>query len=62
MALVEDSALFGSRQLDMGNSVLMDLVLQHRQEFDSRYKGLLPLKRVYVPEVDPVSWTAFGRY
>ena len=25
-------------------------VLQHYEEFDSRYKGLLPLKRVYVPE------------
>ena len=30
---------------------LVDLVLQHYQEFNSRYKGLLPLKRVYVPEV-----------
>jgi restriction system protein len=30
---------------------LVDLVLQHYDLFDSRYKGLLPLKRVYVPEV-----------
>ena len=30
---------------------LVDLVLQHYEQFDSRYKGLLPLKRVYVPEV-----------
>ena len=30
---------------------LVDRVLEHYQAFDSRYKGLLPLKRVYVPEV-----------
>lgn len=30
---------------------LVDLVLEHYEQFDSRYKGLLPLKRVYVPEV-----------
>lgn len=29
---------------------LVELVLQHYEQFDSRYKGLLPLKRVYVPE------------
>lgn len=29
---------------------LVDLILQHYEQFDSRYKGLLPLKRVYVPE------------
>jgi restriction system protein len=29
---------------------LVDLILQHYDQFDSRYKGLLPLKRVYVPE------------
>lgn len=29
---------------------LVDLVLDHYEQFDSRYKGLLPLKRVYVPE------------
>jgi restriction system protein len=29
----------------------VDLVLEHYEQFDSRYKGLLPLKRVYVPEV-----------
>jgi restriction system protein len=27
----------------------VDLVLIHYDQFDSRYKGLLPLKRVYVP-------------
>jgi restriction system protein len=27
------------------------LILQHYKQFDSSYKGLLPLKRVYVPEV-----------
>lgn len=29
---------------------LVKLVLQHYEQLDSRYKGLLPLKRVYVPE------------
>lgn len=29
---------------------LVDLILQHYEELDSRYKGLIPLKRVYVPE------------
>lgn len=30
---------------------LVDLVFQHYEQFDSRYKGLLPLRRIYVPEV-----------
>jgi restriction system protein len=29
---------------------LVTLVLQHYEQFDSKYRGLLPLKRVYVPE------------
>lgn len=29
---------------------LVDLVLTHYEQFDSSYKGLLPLKRVFVPE------------
>ena len=29
---------------------LVDLILIHYEDLDSRYKGLLPLKRVYVPE------------
>ena len=29
---------------------LVNLVLQHYEQFDSGYKGLLPLKRVFVPE------------
>lgn len=29
---------------------LVQLVFQHYDQFDSRYKGLLPLRRVYVPE------------
>ena len=29
---------------------LVDLVLQHYEQFDSRYKGILPLKRVYIPD------------
>jgi restriction system protein len=32
-------------------SELVDLVFAHYERFDSRYKGLLPLRRVYVPEV-----------
>lgn len=31
---------------------LVELVLAHYETFDSRYKGLLPLKRVYVPDPD----------
>lgn len=31
-----------------GNA-LVDLVLVHYDQFDSRYKGILPLKRVYIP-------------
>lgn len=33
---------------------LVDLVLQHYEKFDSRYKALLPMKRVYVPDPDPL--------
>ena len=29
---------------------LVKIIFQHYDEFDSRYKGLLPLRRVYVPE------------
>jgi len=29
---------------------LVGLILQHYEQFDSRYKGLLPLKHVWVPE------------
>jgi len=29
---------------------LVKIVLQHYERFDSRYKGLMPLRRVYVPE------------
>ena len=29
---------------------LVDLIFAHYEQFDSRYKGLLPLKRIYVPE------------
>jgi restriction system protein len=29
---------------------LVDLILRHYETLDSKYKGLLPLKRVYVPE------------
>jgi len=29
---------------------LISLILNHYEEFDSKYKGMLPLKKVYVPE------------
>ena len=29
---------------------LVELVLAHYEQFDAKYKGLLPLRRVYVPE------------
>jgi restriction system protein len=29
---------------------LVDLILQHYEQFDPKYKALLPLKRVYIPE------------
>ena len=29
---------------------LVSLIFQHYEQFDSRYKGLLPLRRVYVPQ------------
>ena len=29
---------------------VVDLIFQHYEQLDSRYKGLLPLRRVYVPE------------
>ncbi len=31
---------------------LVDLILDHYEQFESRYKGILPLKRVYVPDPD----------
>jgi restriction system protein len=31
---------------------LVDLILTHYDQFDSRYKGVLPLKRVFVPDPD----------
>lgn len=30
---------------------LVQLIFQHYEQFDARHKGLLPLRRVYVPEV-----------
>lgn len=29
---------------------LVELVLEHYDQSDTRYKGLLPLKRVYIPQ------------
>ncbi len=34
----------------VGGEELVGLILQHYEQFDSRYKGLLPLRHVYVPE------------
>jgi restriction system protein len=36
---------------------LVDLILMHYEQFDSRYKGVLPLKRVYVPDPDETEET-----
>lgn len=30
---------------------LVDLIFAHYEQFDSRHKGLLPLRRIYVPQV-----------
>ena len=29
---------------------LVSLILEHYHDFDAKYKGLLPLKRVYIPQ------------
>ena len=43
---------FGKSNLRLiDGGALVDLVLHHYEKFDSRYKGLLPLRRVYVPEI-----------
>ena len=34
----------------IGGVELVDLILAHYDQFDSPYKALLPLKRIYVPE------------
>ncbi len=34
----------------INGDTLVDLIFHHYEQFDSRYKGLLPLKRVYVPD------------
>jgi restriction system protein len=36
------------RLIDGGE--LVDLIFEYYEHFDSKYKGLLPLKQVYVPE------------
>ena len=40
---------FGGLCLIDGNA-LVKLIFEHYEQFDARYKGLLPLRRVYVPE------------
>ena len=37
------------RLIDGGEFV--DLIFQHYEQFDSRYKSILPLRRIYVPEL-----------
>jgi restriction system protein len=34
----------------IGGEDLVKLIFRHYEKFDSRYKGLLPLKRVYIPD------------
>jgi len=34
---------------------LVELILEHYDQFDSQYKSILPLKRVYVPESRPTA-------
>ena len=29
---------------------LVQLILEHYEQLDSKYKGLIPLRRVYIPE------------
>jgi restriction system protein len=29
---------------------LVSMILQHYEQFDFRYKGLLPLRKIYIPE------------
>lgn len=38
-----------SRVRLIGGNDLVDLILGHYERFDARYKGLLPLRKVYVP-------------
>lgn len=33
-------------------SELIDLIFEHYEKFEAKYKGLLPLKKVYVPQTD----------
>ena len=30
--------------------VFVEMILRHYEQFDARYKGMIPLKRVYVPD------------
>jgi hypothetical protein len=33
---------------------LVGFIVLHSEKFDSRYKGLIPLKKVYVPDPEEV--------
>jgi len=43
-------AISKSNLLLIDGDKLVDLILQHYEQFNSKYKGLLPLRRVYIPE------------
>ena len=46
----------GQRRSRVARSALVDLIYQHYDELDSRYKGIIPLNQVYVPEsVEPAT-------
>ena len=35
----------------VNGSELVELILRHYEALDAKYKGLLPLKRVYIPQL-----------
>jgi restriction system protein len=37
----------------VNGDALVDLVLEHYEALDSKYKGVIPLRRVYIPESAP---------
>jgi restriction system protein len=47
------AAIFAFRKGNPGlidGGELVDLIFDHYEELDPRYQGMIPLKRVYVPE------------
>jgi restriction system protein len=47
----QDFGMSRSNMRLIGGDELVDLILEHYEQFDARYKGLLPLRKVYVPEI-----------